>query len=95
MSLSERRALLQMKLEAQRRELGIAMASIDARITKVDAVLVKMRDFARNPLVMAAGTAFAWYSGPRRALRLAARAAMLIPLLRRVMRAFRPGANSD
>jgi hypothetical protein len=88
--LQERRALLEQKSALQRLQLGAAVDEIDSRIRRVEGGLGSARKFLRRPAVLAGGAALGLLVGPRRALRLAGQAALVIAAARRVLRFVRP-----
>jgi uncharacterized membrane protein len=84
--LGERRAMLQQKAAEQRRELGQAVEEIDARIRRVEGGLGSAKAFLQRPAVLAGGAALGLLVGPRRALRLAGQAALVVAAARRLLR---------
>jgi hypothetical protein len=88
--LQERRALLEHKSALQRRQLGSAVEEIDSRIRRVEGGLGTARKFLQRPAVLAGGAALGLLVGPRRALRLAGQAALVIAAARRLLRFVRP-----
>ena len=84
--LAERRARLQEKADAQRRQLGAHMSVIDARFSGVDRGFVKARSWLRSPLLLSGGAALLFGVGPGRAMRLVGKAALLIATARRLFR---------
>jgi len=85
--LAGRRARLQEKSAAQRRELGAHMSATEARFSGVDRGLVKVSSWLRKPpLLLAGGAALLVGVGPRRALHLAGKAVLLITTARRLLR---------
>jgi hypothetical protein len=88
--LQERRALLQQKAALQRQQLGSAVEEIDSRIRRVEAGLGSARKFLQRPAVLAGGAALGLLVGPRRALRLAGQAALVVAAARRLLRFVRP-----
>lgn len=88
--LQERRALLQRKSAAQRQELGAAVEEIDVRIRRIEGGIGSARKFLHRPAVLAGGAALGLLVGPRRALRLAGQAALVIAAARRLLRFVRP-----
>lgn len=89
-ALEERRALLQQKSDLQRRQLGSAVEEIDSRIRSVEGGLGSVRNFLKRPAVLAGGAALGLLVGPRKALRLAGQAALVIAAARRLLRFVRP-----
>jgi len=88
--LQERRALLEQKSAQQRQQLGAAVDEIDSRIRRVEGGLGSARKFLRRPAVLAGGAALGLLVGPRRALRLAGQAALVVAAARRLLRFVRP-----
>lgn len=88
--LEERRALLQRKAAAQRQQLSEAVEEIDARVRRVEGGFGSVRKFLHRPAVLAGGAALGLLVGPRRALRLAGQAALVIAAARRLLRFVRP-----
>lgn len=88
--LQERRALLEQKSALQRHQLGSAVDEIDSRIRRVEGGLGSARRFLKRPAVLAGGAALGLLVGPRRALRLAGQAALVIAAARRLLRYVRP-----
>lgn len=88
--LQERRALLEQKSALQRQQLGSAVDEIDSRIRRVEGGLGSARRFLKRPAVLAGGAALGLLVGPRRALRLAGQAALVIAAARRLLRYVRP-----
>ncbi len=88
--LEERRALLQRKSAVQRQQLGLAVEEIDSRIRRVEGGLGSARKFLKRPAVLAGGAALGLLVGPRRALRLAGQAALVVAAARRLLRYVRP-----
>ena len=84
--MSERRAQLQRKAAAQRRQLGAHMDAIEARVRPVELGFLKLRTLVHKPVVVAGGTALALFLGPRRALRLVGKTALLVSTARRLLR---------
>lgn len=89
-ALEERRALLQQKADLQRQQLGSAVEEIDSRIRRVEGKLGSARKFLQRPAVLAGGAALGLMVGPRKALRLAGQAALVIAAARRLLRFVRP-----
>jgi hypothetical protein len=88
--LQERRALLERKSALQRQQLGAAVDEIDSRIRRVEGGLGTARKFLQRPAVLAGGAALGLLVGPRRALRLAGQAALVVAAARRLLRFVRP-----
>ena len=88
--LQERRALLEQKSAQQRQQLGAAVDEIDSRIRRVEGGLGTARKFLQRPAVLAGGAALGLLVGPRRALRLAGQAALVVAAARRLLRFVRP-----
>lgn len=88
--LQERRALLEQKSALQRRQLGIAVDEIDSRIRRVEGGFGSARKFLQRPAVLAGSAALGLLVGPRRALRLAGQAALVVAAARRLLRFVRP-----
>lgn len=88
--LQERRALLAQKSALQRQQLGSAVDEIDSRIRRVEGGVGTARRFLKRPAVLAGGAALGLLFGPRRALRLAGQAALVIAAARRLLRYVRP-----
>lgn len=84
--LAQRRARLQEKAAAQRRQLGAHVGVIEARFSGVDRGFVKVRSWLSRPLVLASGAALLVGVGPHRALRLVGKAAVLLAAARRLVR---------
>ncbi len=82
-TLADRRASLQRKAAAQRAQLGIAMQPIESGVRTVDNVLLKVRPFVGKPVLLVGGAALALFIGPRRMLRLAGRAMLLVATARK------------
>jgi len=84
--LEERRALLQQKAAAQRTQLAAAIEEIDSRVRRVEGGLGTARQFLKRPAVLAGGAALGLIVGPKRAIRLAGQAALVIAAARRLLR---------
>ena len=84
--LAQRRARLQEKAAAQRRQLSAHMSVIDARFGGVDRGLARVRNWLRTPLLLAGGAALPLGVGPSRALRFVGKATLLISTARRLLR---------
>jgi hypothetical protein len=88
--LEERRALLLQKSAAQRQQLGMAVEEIDSRVRRVEGALGSARKFVQRPAILAGGAALGLLVGPRKALRLAGQAALMIAAVKRLLRFVRP-----
>lgn len=85
-NLAQRRAGLQLRAAAQRRQLGQLFESIDSRVRTVDQGIVNARSFLRRPALLMGGAAVALLVGPRRILRLAGQSVLLVGTVRRLLR---------
>jgi YqjK-like protein len=84
--LKERRELLELKSAMQRRQLGLAVESIDARIRPVEQVFGRARTLVQRPAVIAGGAVLALLIGPRRLLRIAGHGVLAVAAARRLLR---------
>ena len=84
--LQTRRAKLQLRAEAERQRLGDAVESIDSRIRSAEQGLGKAGMLLKRPAVLASGAVIGLLVGPRRALRLAGQAMLVVAAARRLLR---------
>ncbi len=87
--LAKRRAQLTQKAAAQRAQLGQHLHAIESRFGVVDQGILKVRGVLQQPVLLAGGAALAMFLGPGRALRLAAKTALMVSAARRVLGFFR------
>jgi hypothetical protein len=93
--LARRRAELIARSARLRAELAVEGARIGDRFGLVDRGITLMRAVTRQPLLLAAGAGLLLTLKPLRAVKWVARAALLVSVARRVMRAMDSGGGSN
>lgn len=87
--LAERRAKLQLRSAAQRREIAREARAVEGRLKSADRLLVIGRAVLGHPAVIAVGLVALLLLGRTRALRLAGQAVLLVSGMRGLLRSAR------
>jgi hypothetical protein len=84
--ITRRRMALQVRCEAQRAELAAVSAAIERQLAPIDQGIALVRRLLASPLTIIAAVAAIALIGPRRLIKWAGRAALLMTTYRQLMR---------